>query len=135
MTRQHTALSPTYPWLAYFESIVPHERPDTFSEGMNRIATWLESRGCTIDFYARDLEVAGRYEHETLDIKINDSSAVGALMILAHEAGHHVGWCIDPREHSYQRERQAFVYGFQILSWFAPGMIPRGMWIDFHREV
>lgn len=58
------------------------------------------------------------YRSETKEIFLNESNAYVALLTLAHEAGHWLGYLIDEKPHSYQRERQAYVYGWHVLTWF-----------------
>lgn len=84
------------------------------------LASWLRSIGVTVDLYAHDLPWhGGLYRSKTREIFMNVCNAEQALMTLAHEAGHHVGYVLagernDSRP-SLHRERQAYVYGWRVL--------------------
>lgn len=107
----------------------------TCSDGIASIAAWLERNGVSVEPYAEDLpsDVGGRYDHDARSIKIRFAPARDALMTLAHEAGHWIGYLVGRLPHSYQCERQAFAYGWHVLRWFgAP--VSREEWIGFERE-
>ncbi len=98
------------------------------------IIDWLRRCGVTVHEHAFDLPpaVGGIYRSETREIFLNEPNALDALITLAHEAGHWLGYLIDEKPHSYQRERQAFVYGWHVLRWFnAP--VSRQAWVHRHR--
>lgn len=93
------------------------------------ISDWLARNGVTVHLYAHDLPCAGMYRSETREIFLNASDAMDALLTLAHEAGHWLGDLIEEKPHSFQRERQAYVYGWHVLRWFdAP--VSREQWIE-----
>lgn len=106
-----------------------------FSTCLYDIAVWLRLCGVRVHLHASELpdDVGGMYRHETREIFINQSGARDALLTLAHEAGHWFGYLLDEKEHSYQRERQAFAYGWRILKLFdAP--VTRAKWIEDERS-
>lgn len=99
------------------------------------IAEWLERCGVRVNLYAFDLPATtgGRYVNETREIFMNVCYARDALLTLAHEAGHWLGYLIDEKPHVYQREWQAFVYGWHVLRWFdAP--VTRAEWLEDCRK-
>jgi hypothetical protein len=98
------------------------------SDVITEMIAWLERIGVRVVPYAHDLPCAGMYRSETETIYLNEPTAYGALMTLAHEAGHHLGYLICEKEHSYQRERQAFAYGWHVLKWFG-AQVTRRAWI------
>lgn len=105
----------------------------TESDYIYALAHWLGRHGVTVHLYAHDLPCAGMYRAETVEIFLNEPNAHQALMVLAHEAGHWVGYLIGEKRHSYQRERQAFAYGWKWLRLFgAP--VTRTEWIEHHRN-
>lgn len=112
----------------------------TYSPYVYEIVEWLRRNEVVVHLYATDLPAAGLYRSETMEIWINEHDAFFALLVIAHEAGHWLGYLIDEKPHSYQRERQAHVYGWHILRWFdAP--ISRETWRlfcrgsnDFHKQ-
>lgn len=88
----------------------------TDSDYLYRIIRWLRASGVKVHAYAYDLPCAGMYRSETREVFLNEATARGALLTLAHEAGHWLGYvCFGEKKHSYQRERQAFVYGWRVL--------------------
>jgi hypothetical protein len=94
-----------------------------------QIIAWLRSNGVKVHERAYELPCYGMYRSETKEIFLNVADATLALLTLAHEAGHWLGYLIDAKENSYQRERQAFAYGWHVLQWFeAP--ISRKLWIE-----
>ena len=111
-----------------------------FADNMNASAyiytlvAWLQSIGVTCDLHAFDLHYGGLYRSETQQIFINEPKAERALMTLAHEAGHHVGYVLagernDART-SLHHERQAYVYGWRTLRLIgADRLITRAQWI------
>lgn len=107
----------------------------TYSPYIHAIADWLERCGVVVQLHAElEFGVAGRYVHEIPKILVDSPlDARTTLMTLAHEAGHWLGYLICPKPRSYQRERQAAVYGWYVLRWFdAP--IARDEWIAEERE-
>lgn len=104
------------------------------SEAIYAMADWLRSHGVLVDLHAHDLppDIAGRYEEDDRSIRVNCGNARQALMTLAHEAGHWVGYRVGPLPHSYQRERQAFGYGWRVLQLFS-SPVSRQEWIAFDR--
>jgi hypothetical protein len=106
------------------------------SKYITRIEKWLQLTGVTLHHFSRDLPCSGMYRSETREIFLNDPIARNALLTLAHEAGHDVGYMIfGAKKHSYQRERQAFVYGWKILTFVgANSIISRKEWIEADRE-
>lgn len=62
------------------------------SDYIYALVTWLQSVGVTVELHAFDLHYGGLYRSETREIFLNVPNAESALMTLAHEAGHHVGY-------------------------------------------
>jgi hypothetical protein len=101
-----------------------------YSSYIDKIETWLESFGVRVNRHADQLPFyGGLYRSESKQIFLNISGARDALLVLAHEAGHWMGYQIEEKPHSYQRERQAYVYGWKVLQLFrAP--ITRTEWVE-----
>jgi hypothetical protein len=98
-----------------------------YSNHIYEIVAWLRRNGVRVHEYATDLPASGMYRSETKEIFLNEPDAFFALLTIAHEAGHWLGYLIDEKPESYQRERQAHVYGWYVLKWFdAP--ITRETW-------
>jgi hypothetical protein len=108
-----------------------------YSDYIEEIAEWLRGIGVTVDYVwdgKLPPHVMAQYEDRDPSIKmLARLSARDALLALAHEAGHHLGYLIDRKPHSYQRERQAYVYGWHVLQWFA-APVTRAEWIESCRE-
>lgn len=100
------------------------------SEVIDEMIAWLQRNGVEVNPFAFELPCAGMYRSETKQIFLNEPNASIAVFVLAHEAGHWLGYLIDEKPHSYQRERQAFVYGWWVIQQFAP-WVRRSMWIKF----
>jgi hypothetical protein len=106
-----------------------------------QLRDWIEEQGVVVDLYAMDLpdDVGGRYDND-LDppmILLNETIAKRALMTLAHEVGHWVGYRVmRPRATSSARERQAFGYGWKALGLVGAqhGDVTREDWIAFEHE-
>ena len=103
-----------------------------YSDYIEEIAVWLRGLGLTVDYVwdgKLPEHVIGQYDDETRTIRmLARLTAREALLTIAHEAGHWLGYLIDRKPHSYQRERQAYVYGWCVLQWFdAP--ITRAEWV------
>lgn len=107
----------------------------TLSDHIYEIIAWLRRCGVVVHEHAHLLppDVGGMYRSETREIFLNEPRAHHALLTLAHEAGHWLGYLIDEKPHSYQRERQAFVYGWHVLQWFSVD-VSREAWIARHRD-
>lgn len=104
-----------------------------FSPFIDAIISWLRRNGVRVYPHSHDLPANGMYRSETKQIFLNVNQAREALLTLAHEAGHWLGYLIDEKAHSYQRERQAYVYGWHVLQWFhAPVM--RKEWVRVCRD-
>jgi hypothetical protein len=110
-----------------------------YSGYIDALVRWLTSHGVTVHINSLPLlysydGVAGVYRSETKEIWVDRPEAYAALLTLAHEAGHWIGYeVMRERKHSYQRERQAFVYGWKVLQLLgAP--ITRKQWIDDERN-
>jgi hypothetical protein len=94
-----------------------------------------------VDIYAEHLPegTLGRCHNTTVDgfvlIEINAPEARIALMTLAHEAGHWLGnEVFGYKKRSYQRERQALVYGWRVLGLVgAQHLFTRIEWARFHQ--
>jgi len=103
-----------------------------------RLAEWLQCCGVKVELYdSLRYPTVGRYDDETLEISIDCRDVTDALMTLAHEAGHWLGYRMFGRKHErYQRERQAFVYGWRVLMLIgaAGAVVTRQQWIGFHTE-
>ena len=90
------------------------------SDYITVLASWLRSIGVTVELYAHDLpHYGGLYRSETREIFLRMPGAEDALMTLAHEAGHHIGYVLagernDSRP-ALHRERQAYVYGWRVI--------------------
>lgn len=105
----------------------------TYSDYITILATWLRNSGVHVHPYAFDLPFyGGLYRSETNEIFLNVPQAREALLVLAHEAGHWLGYAVfGERPHSYQRERQAYVYGWRVLVLIgADRVISRREWIE-----
>ena len=104
------------------------------SDYIYALVAWLQSIGVTVELHAFDLHYGGLYRPETREIFINEPGAERALMTLAHEAGHHIGYVLagernDSRT-SLHHERQAYVYGWRVLRLIgADAVITRERWI------
>jgi hypothetical protein len=107
-----------------------------YSSSIAAIAAWLERNGVTVKLHSDELpaDIAGRYDDGTQTIWVASTpSARDALLTIAHEAGHWLGYLIKRKPHTHQRERQAYVYGWYVLQWFdAP--ITRAEWVTECRE-
>jgi hypothetical protein len=110
------------------------------SEYIDILASWLRSIGVTVELYAHDLPWhGGLYRSETREVFLNVCNAESALMTLAHEAGHHIGYLLagernDSRP-ALHRERQAYVYGWMVLCLIgADALITREQWIAECKE-
>lgn len=87
----------------------------TDSEGIDRVICLLRVLGARVHLYVFELPCLGMYRSETKEVFLNASGARDALLTVAHEAGHHIGYLRRPMKYEYQRERQAFVFGWQVL--------------------
>lgn len=90
------------------------------SDYIYALIAWLQSISVTVELHAFDLHYGGLYRSETREIFLNEPNAERALMTLAHEAGHHVGYILAGHVRNEQRsalhhERQAYVYGWRVL--------------------
>jgi hypothetical protein len=105
------------------------------SDYIDILVAWLHSIDVTVELYAYDLHYGGLYRSETREIFLNVPGSDAALMALAHEAGHHVGYVLaghdqNERRPSLHRERQAYVYGWKVLRLIgADALITREQWI------
>mgnify|MGYP003386270580 CR=1 FL=1 len=116
-----------------------------------QLAAFLKRNGVEVDLWCKDLpaQVAGSYTSHDRKIRLSPEtigpSAKHTLITLAHEAGHWLGYVIDPMPKqyryqryfgnfvSYQRERQAFVYGWRFLR-VLDADVTREEWIQEHRQ-
>ncbi len=90
----------------------------SYSEYIYNIADWLQSINVPVSYVSsfESDRVVGRYHDDPLKIEILSSlDAKSALLTIAHEAGHHVGYLLHRRSESYKREQQAYVYGWRVL--------------------
>jgi len=105
------------------------------SDHIFAIAEFCEKIGLTVCLHDFDLNLAGQYDHDKRLIRLNEPNVESALMALAHELGHYVGYLIygsntNRSRSQLHRERQAYVYGWIILKWFrATSVISRERWI------
>lgn len=101
-----------------------------------RLINWLQNCGVTVEKFNPDLGYSGMYRSETRTIYLNVCNAKDALLCLAHEAGHWLGWqCFGEKPYAYQRERQAVVYGWRVLGLIgATRIVSRQDWIEYHRD-
>jgi hypothetical protein len=109
------------------------------SDYISAIAEWLRSARVTVHLYAHNLpHFGGLYRSETRTIWINVPDARGALLTLAHEAGHVMGYVChrnNDKRPALFRERQAYVYGWYVLKLFgADRIISRTEWIRECKE-
>lgn len=113
----------------------------TYSDCIDRLAKLLRSSGLTVNLFAKRLpaHVGGRYYDHSKRIWINESSARRALLTLAHEAGHWLGYRLHPGAEtpraamSPRREREAFVYGWRFLVLVgADKIVSRKEWAEHH---
>jgi hypothetical protein len=102
---------------------------------IDRLVRLLRAFDVKVHLYAFDLPCAGMYRSETKEVFLNEPTALGGLLTLAHEAGHWLGYeGYGEKRHSYQRERQAFVYGWQVLELIeATNVVSRAEWINAER--
>lgn len=104
------------------------------SDYIDVLAAWLRDLGVSVDLHAFDLHHGGLYRSETRQIFLNVPNAERALLTLAHEAGHHVGYVLaghdrNDKRSSLHRERQAYVYGWRVLQLIgADALISRTRW-------
>ncbi len=102
-----------------------------YSGYITRIADWLKSSGVRVYFkMPSNPAYSGLYRSETREIWIApDLGAKQALLTLAHEAGHWIGYLIHERAEPTKREQQAYAYGWRVLKLFrAP--ISRAEWLE-----
>jgi len=109
------------------------------SDYITAIAEWLRSANITVNLYAHDLpHYGGLYRSETRTIWLNMPDARGALLTLAHETGHVMGYMYhrnNDKRPALFRERQAYVYGWYVLKLFgADQIVSRTEWIQSCRE-
>lgn len=114
----------------------------TFSKYIYAITSWLSACRVPLQMYSTALPngVGGRCYSKQEDgyvgisVSIEVSSARAALLTLAHEAGHWLGnESFGYKKHSYQRERQAKVYGWRVLQLVgAQHLFTRKEWMEFH---
>ncbi len=107
----------------------------TYSFYIDRLTRLLRAFDVKVHLYAFDLPCAGMYRSETKEVFLNEPTALGGLLTLAHEAGHWLSYeSFGEKRHSYQRERQAFVYGWQVLELIeATSLVSRAEWISAER--
>lgn len=104
------------------------------SHHIERVVAMVERRGACVHLHAHDLGFeGGLYRSETKEIFLNVPDAKRALETLVHEVGHWIGYEKNPRPYSYQRERQAFVYGWHFAKLHSLP-ITRADWIAAERE-
>lgn len=100
---------------------------------IEQMIAWLRRCGVTVHEHANLLPstVSGMYRSETKEIFLNEPCAELAVMTIAHEAGHWLGYLIEEKPTSFEREQQAFECGWHILQWFDVP-IYKGLWDFFH---
>lgn len=104
---------------------------------IDRLIRWLRLSGARVHPFAVDMSFdGGFYRSETREVFLNVASARSALLTLAHEAGHFLGYEVfGEKRESYQRERQAFAYGWRALALIgADRIVSRSEWIEHERE-
>lgn len=104
---------------------------------IDRLIRWLRVSGARVHPFALDMPFSGGfYRSETREVFLNVCDARGALLTLAHEAGHFLGYAVfGEKRESYQRERQAFVYGWRVLVLIgADRIVSRAEWIEHECE-
>lgn len=109
----------------------------TESDYIDRLIRWLTLSGARVEPFALDLPFeGGLYRSETREVFLNVPSARSALLTLAHEAGHFLGYEVfGEKRESYQRERQAFVYGWRALVLVgADRIVSRAEWLEHERQ-
>jgi hypothetical protein len=109
------------------------------SDYIDCLVRFAESEGIVIELYAFDLPCLGRYDFDAKTIRMNDPDARSALMTLAHELGHHIGYELNgERNKLYSQlhlERQAYVYGWRVLCDIgADVIVSRSDWIANCKE-
>jgi hypothetical protein len=102
---------------------------------INKLINFLIFSGVKVYTFVPTLPCVGMYRSETNEIFINNPNARDALITIAHEAGHWFGYGLCKKYHSYQRERQAFVYGWKILQTIGATTISRLEWIVWHKDI
>jgi hypothetical protein len=106
--------------------------PITNSDRIELLSEWIAlTFGYTVET-DHSLPVAGRiyYPHEGHRIVLNEPTARGALLTLAHEVGHAIGHSRRPS--CVNRERQAFCYGYIVLHRLFPGEVSWFEWKLHH---
>lgn len=108
-----------------------------YTTAIFRLTHAMRRYGVRLNLYVSELPCAGMYRSETNEVFINESDSRQALIVLAHEMGHVLGHASGKhKRHSYQRERQAFVYGWRLLLAIgADGLVSRQSWIEHHRAI
>jgi hypothetical protein len=113
-----------------------------YSRYIDFILRWMEASDIPVNTLDLTLSpgVLGRCFNSVDDgyvgIGINVPQAREALLTLAHEVGHWLGnETFGHKKHSYQRERQAVVFGWRALGVVgAQHLFTRAEWMDFHKE-
>ena len=113
-----------------------------YSRYIEFVLRWLNASDVTVNVHAFHLPegILGRYydsrDGRQTHIDLNVPTAREALLTLAHEAGHWLGNEVSGyKKHSYQRERQAVVYGWRVLGLVgAQHLVTRAEWMNFHKE-
>lgn len=89
------------------------------------------------DFDSEDY-IAGSIDYKRRRIYVYEPTARGALLTLAHEAGHALAY-IENRDKHFNREQReslAYKYGYTLLKEiYADKFISKKDWKKFHREV
>lgn len=112
----------------------------TVTPYIDKLAAWLRDQGVRVYMPYDDaappmpFEAAGIYRSETREIWIGGGlSAFDALLTLAHEAGHWLGYHVRAYPGQRRREWQAYAYGWRLLRWLeAP--VTRAEWRADCRE-
>lgn len=107
----------------------------SYSDYIYKIEAWLLSINVQVSYipsFETDL-VAGRHHDDPPKVEILSSlDAKQALLAIAHEAGHHIGYVLHRRIESYKRE-QVYAYGWRVLR-LARAPISRAEWLAECRE-
>lgn len=104
-----------------------------YSPHIDALTRFLRDAGCRVNLHAHKLKPLGRYYERRRSILLNAPDAKLALLVLAHEAGHWMGYRLNPGPEtrsgtvSTVREREAHRFGWMLLRAIrAP--IPRREW-------
>lgn len=92
-----------------------------YSLHIDTLTRFLRDAGCRVNLHAPRLKSSGRYYERRRLILINVQNVKMTLLVLAHEAGHWLGYRLNPGPEtrsgtvSMVREREAHRFGWMLL--------------------